>query len=125
MTRKFSNPRRIRSASSTKRAVRRERKDETPATPAKILDAASARTTYLRELAVPGATPSSVARKYGVSRQNVHNLTRGYLAQRERDVKSKREKHGSAPHGEYICTICNQLGHNAGRHRTSGEESAA
>jgi hypothetical protein len=101
---------------TTKRQMHAERKVTTP----EVKAAGSTREVYAIALAEPGATLSSVAKRYGVTRQSVHQLTTGYRAK----VLQNRKQDDVRRVGtrEYTCGACGGVGHNA---RTCNEKKTA
>lgn len=133
MARKFKDPRRQALADARAIATEARRTGLPPALHAEELALAerkgkafangveSNRELYLRALEVPGATISTVAAIFGVTRQAVHAATRGF----ERELARHRERdriRKPALVREHRCRVCKRVGHNAA---TCDERKAA
>ena len=79
--------------------------------------ATTTREVYVAALAEPGATISSVAHRFRVSRQAVHQLTTGYRAKVLQNRKQDDVRRGG--YRQYTCGACGGIGHNA---RTCNEK---
>jgi hypothetical protein len=98
-----------------KLTAKRQMHAESRVTAPEVKAAETTREVYQRALAEPGATITSVAKKYGVSRQAVHQLTTGYQAKllqnrKQDDVRRTSDR-------QYICSVCGVSGHNARSHQ--------
>lgn len=83
-----------------------------PDQPDWAIEAKTAREAYLAELCQPNATHASVARKFGVTRQAVHQATVGYDKKRKTDrIIDRARKRTSGTRGPYTCRACGEVGH--------------
>jgi hypothetical protein len=76
------------------------------------IESPTAREAYLAELAQPEATISSVARKFGVSRQAVSQATTSHDAKRKRQLTlDKIRRPATGARATVVCTTCGVAGH--------------
>lgn len=111
MARKLKDPRRHAEAEliATLRAQTKAKRLERA-----VIKAENVREVYLRELQVPGATLSTVAAKYGVTKQAVHAATAGFERERARHRARDLERRPALKR-EHRCRACGEVGHNARR----------